>query len=171
MENLFASASQPEICPYCGAGSTVFNLSDDSLYKAPFRGLPYEPIWRCSRCGGNILKSYSGGVFWGKKVEGEEVVYRFLLTLRGREVSFLDHHYLYRREIGEEQRKLFYDIIEILPLSGNAPVENNGWSLHLSFPSENKLIHYNGNPEKGVEVMQEALMVLGIEGRVLSPES
>ena len=163
MRNLSASSSQPESCPYCRDESSVSKLKEDSLLKAPFRGLPYEPLWHCVKCGGKVLESYSGGVFWGNKMSVGEVTYRFLFTIKGNEVSFLDDRNLIQREISDVQRALFYDIIEIMPLSEKTSAVENGWKVHLSYPATAELISYSGSPRNGIMILKEAINALGLK--------
>lgn len=162
MKNLYASSDQPVYCPYCHAEFSVFKLGVDSPEKFPYKGLPYRPEWFCLNCGGKILKSYSGGVFWGKKINDGKVAYRFMLSIQGQDVYFLDHHYLSQRVVGAKQIMLFYDIIEMMPIDQCASGPGDGWWFHLSYPDETRLVTFSGRSASGKRIMEEAIEALGL---------
>ena len=163
MKELAARIVPPGRCPYCQEDFTVFRLNEDSPKRRPFRGMPYDPAWFCVRCGGVVLQSYSGGVFWGKKLKEGQVAYRFMLTLQGREVYFLDHHYFTERVVGEKQAGLFYDIIEMMPVDETVSGNGDGWWFHLTYPAETQLVTFSGSPDFGQRIMKEAIESLGLD--------
>ena len=92
-----------------------------------------------------------------------QVSYRFMLTLQGREVYFLDHHYLTERVVGEKQARLFYDIIEMMPVDETVSGNGDGWWFHLTYPAETQLVTFSGSPDFGQRIMKEAIESLGLD--------
>lgn len=161
----FASETRPDVCPYCNAFDSVITLTQEELcQQSYFKGLPYYVAWRCEKCKQPLLKSYSGGVFMGKKIDpnNNRVKYRFLLTLKERNVSFLDNYSVLYSVISEVQKARFYDHMDIFYLSTKTSPYQGQWYFYLSYPSSGVLVHFTGKLLSGEMIMKKALELLDL---------
>ncbi|RCW36804.1 hypothetical protein [Marinilabilia salmonicolor] len=139
----------------------MLEIEKDSTLRRPFRAMPYDPEWRCARCGGKVLESYSGSIIWGKLIVKEKVAYRFLLEISDKKVTFLDQHHIYKKEINDKQRQAFYNIIENLSLWNLSLTNQQTWQFHLTYPSKNELISFTGGINNGKDILKKAIEELG----------
>lgn len=159
----FASEVCPDACPYCNALDTVETLTKEEIsFYGYFKGMPYYAKWHCKKCKQPVLKSYSGGIFMGKKLDPNDnrVKYRFLLTLKDRKVTFLDNFSVLHSVISEVKKARFYDHMDIFYLSTKISVYQGQWYFYLSYPSSGVLVHFTGKLLSGEMIMKKALELL-----------
>jgi len=105
----------------------------------------------------------------GKKTlpDSDTVLYRFLLTLRDDQATFLDNGRLLQFPVSYLQKKQFYDLLDLMVLSAKTSVESGRWFFYFSYPTAQRLIAFAGRSLIGERIMNRALSILYLKPDVM----